>query len=192
MKRRLSNGRKKRSWVWKYFEDDKEKEKNDSDKSYRWVKCTIEDCKNPVVKMKGFSTSNLAYHLKNAHSITPDKDEESSDDIPEAKHDIFSKADQDLLDLKLYVHLVQLTFLIYRVKFISASHSALALVDSDEFSQFVGCLNSKYILPSRKKLRDMILEDYEKMKEKVPLHKFLASTLLIKIDEKHHSSNQII
>ena len=67
MKRRISNERKKRSWVWEYFIEDNEKV--EPDKSTNWVKCKIDGCHTPSIKMKNRSTSNLAYHLKQVHGI---------------------------------------------------------------------------------------------------------------------------
>lgn len=103
MKRRISSERKKRSWVWEYFIEDNEKV--EPDKSINWVKCKIQDCKTASIKMKNRSTSNLAYHLKQFHGITTNNaNEEISEEITESKIEIFSKAKQDLIDLKLYVN----------------------------------------------------------------------------------------
>ena len=101
MKRRLSNERKKRSWVWKYFEEDKAKIEND--KSIKWVKCTVPNCNNPSMKLKQSNTSNMAYHLNHDHNISKgvndNSDEETQQDSVLSE---FTKAEQDLIDVKLY------------------------------------------------------------------------------------------
>ena len=101
MKRRISNERKKRSWVWKYFEDDKEKIEND--KSIKWVKCTILNCNNSSMKMKKFNTSNMAHHLKQEHKILNEANDSSCEETEDAILIEFSKKDQDFIDVKLYV-----------------------------------------------------------------------------------------
>ena len=91
--------------VWEYFVEDKEK--LDPEKSTKWVKCKVNDCQNGSIKMKNHNTSNLAYHLKQVHEISPGKNDETSEEMTDAKLEDFSKADQDLIDLKLYVHFLQ-------------------------------------------------------------------------------------
>jgi hypothetical protein len=54
-----------------------------------------------------------------------------------------------------------------RVYFVASSHSPIALVENEDFMEFVKSLNSKYGLPCRKKLRDLILEEYAKIKDEV-------------------------
>lgn len=100
MKRRFSNERKKRSWVWKYFEDDKAKIEND--KSIKWVKCILPNCMNPSMKLKQFNTSNMAHHLNHDHKISKDVNDTSDEETQDAILVEFSKADQDLIDVKLY------------------------------------------------------------------------------------------
>jgi hypothetical protein len=56
------------------------------------------------------------------------------------------------------------------VKFIASSHSSLALMENDDYIEFIGSLNPNYSLPCRKKLRDLILQEYEKIKEEVSLN----------------------
>ena len=105
-RRRISNERKKRSWVWEYFMEDNEK--LDPNKSTKWAKCKIAGCLCPSVKTKNRSTSNLAYHLKQVHGISPagnvTEELEISEEFNDDKTENISKADQDLIDLKLYVN----------------------------------------------------------------------------------------
>lgn len=57
--------------------------------------------------------------------------------------------------------------LIFRVNFIATSHSSLAMVENTEFIEWANLMNSEYVLPSRKKLRDLIMEEFEKLKKEV-------------------------
>lgn len=43
-------------------------------------------------------------------------------------------------------------------------------MENDDYIEFVGSLNPNYSLPCRKKLRDLILEEYEKIKEEVSVN----------------------
>jgi hypothetical protein len=79
MKRRLSTERKKRSWVWDYFEESKENPGTNLDSSTKLAKCTILNCQSPFVKVKNHNTSNMAYHLSHTYGITR-KIEENSED----------------------------------------------------------------------------------------------------------------
>jgi hypothetical protein len=101
MKRRLSSERQKRSWVWKYFELDHTKI-NGKDKSNKWVKCVVPDCKNPSLKMAKSNTSNMAHHLIHDHKIFKDVNDASEEEEEEEVLIPFSKTDQDLIDVKLY------------------------------------------------------------------------------------------
>jgi hypothetical protein len=81
-----------------------------------------------------------------------------------------------------------------RVNFIATSHSAIALVDNEEFIELLSSLNQEYALPSRKKLRDMILEEHEKIKEKVLFssRKLIFQKIINQTDEIALSSNKIL
>jgi hypothetical protein len=65
-KRRLSNERTKRSWVWEYFDIHADNSSNEKD--IQWVKCKIANC-NSKIKVKKFNTSNMIYHLNHSHQI---------------------------------------------------------------------------------------------------------------------------
>jgi hypothetical protein len=43
-------------------------------------------------------------------------------------------------------------------------------MENDDYIEFIGSLNPNYSLPCRKKLRDLILQEYEKIKEEVSLN----------------------
>jgi hypothetical protein len=81
-----------------------------------------------------------------------------------------------------------------RVNFIATSHSAIALVDNEEFIELLSSLNQEYALPSRKKLRDMILEEHEKIKEKVLFssRKLIFQKIINQTDEIALSSNKTL
>jgi hypothetical protein len=49
------------------------------------------------------------------------------------------------------------------VEFIASSHSPLALVDNEEFVEFVKTLNADYKIPSRQTLRNLIMDEFDRI-----------------------------
>jgi hypothetical protein len=86
-KRKLSNTRKKRSWVWKHF--------NQSTNSKDIAVCGEPDCAAEVSCIGG-TTNFMKGHLKTAHKIVSDK----SNETKKIKQE-FSQ--QDLLEIAVYV-----------------------------------------------------------------------------------------
>ena len=54
-----------------------------------------------------------------------------------------------------------------RGKFIASSHSSLNMVENVEFIELVEALSPNYKLPSRFKVRSIIIEEADKLKEHV-------------------------
>jgi len=105
--------RKKKSWTWAYFSPDDTKPKS---RGSSFVTCTL--C-SASIEIKDFSSNYLANHLKLDHEIFKPGKEKSGKDTNET----CSKEKQNECDK-------------YMSRFIATSHSALLLVEDENF-QFV-------------------------------------------------------
>lgn len=136
--------RKKKSWTWAYFSPDDTKPKS---RGSSFVTCTL--C-SASIEIKDFSSNYLANHLKLDHEIFKPRKEKSGKDTNET----CSKEKQNECDK-------------YMSRFIATSHSALLLVEDENFQKFVHTLNPSYKLPSRETLRNSILQESKLVSEKI-------------------------
>ena len=60
--------RKKTSWVWQHFEKDPNQRNGDGEK---FVRCKVEKCEDPGIKIVKGNTTVMSHHLRKAHGILP-------------------------------------------------------------------------------------------------------------------------
>ena len=91
--KRIKN-RKKRSWVWTYFDEDTSKPSKG-----RFVQCLVPKCKE-TIQIVDKSTNPMINHLEKKHDIFSP---ESPAKKPRLKEDLISKDQQASTDNHLYV-----------------------------------------------------------------------------------------
>jgi hypothetical protein len=122
------------------------------------VFCDIEGCKTKL-RVKGHNTTQMIHHLTAHHGMCPPQKKAriqdpitDANDIEDSVPESITKEEQDIIDSNL-------------AKFIASSHSSIALVENEDFIEFITSLNPTYKLPSRTLLRDFILKEAEIVKK---------------------------
>jgi hypothetical protein len=150
--------RKKKSWAWEYFVEE------ESSSVVRILNCQIAGCKVPKIELKkgNYSTNPMLNHLKVEHRLLPVREEDTEEEKGNKKARLGSmelhinKKEQDRLDALVG-------------KFIASSHSSFNMVENIDFIELVEALSPNYKLPSRFKVRSIIIEEAEKLKEHIKI-----------------------
>ena len=107
MSKQRTKSRKKRSYVWKYFDEPT----NETKSNGRVVLCTVEGCTDKI-ETTDYSTASMISHLKLKHGIFVISFsililQGITDEEPEKQaKSMLSKEKQEIADLSLYVNLI--------------------------------------------------------------------------------------
>src|SRR5690348_6427867 len=106
-RKRVPKEREKKSWVWNYFEKDKEKGKEKKE-GVCYVKCKVADCENPSLKVVRSTTTGMMHHLGGQHGIYKPGDANNAgggemevEEEPNVPTKVFTAEMQELIDSKL-------------------------------------------------------------------------------------------
>lgn len=180
----MSGDKKKRSLIWKYFNDENDKAKCDL--------CGI------CISHRGGSTGNLLRHLKNKHCGIQLFEEEkevraqnresgatitSQDDPPPTTVNV-AKAGTSTAKQTKITHFSTRPLPVNKskkideqlVRMIAKEYHPFSLVEDPEFVKYSSMLNPNYSLPSRKTLSNTLLPQYYEMEKR-----------RVKEDLRHHS-----
>ncbi|XP_067010494.2 E3 SUMO-protein ligase ZBED1 isoform X1 [Anabrus simplex] len=138
---------RKRSWTWDYFEELPEKR----------VKCSRCD---KILKNDSKNTSMMIRHLK-IHNVRPS----SNETIPNEGETSPLKTSMTCADTSPRQRELDQAL----VGMITKDHQPFSIVDDTSFREFVQQLDPRYNIPTRKRLRQMTEEAYDRRRKEIEM-----------------------